>query len=224
MTRRVGQGGIQRIRARRTGWGGLASAWSRLGRAAAALAVFGAASLPSLAAEPVTDRIAGSSPEPGPGTESIEIPGRPSTPQAAGGAPGLDDLLRLPSGFEAKEPGRPVAGASEEEWRRRFARAEKAIGEAQATLAETKQELDGLAGTGGSSQWSVAPPGASEQQSTSPLSFKLRQELARNREALDEAQRALRELKIEADLAGVPAEWRLVAGAPTAPPAPPAPQ
>jgi len=105
-----------------------------------------------------------------------------------------------------------VAGASEDEWRRRFSRAEKAIVDAQAELAETRRELDGLAESGGSSQWSVAPPGAAgADQSTSPLSFKLRQELQRNREALDAAEKALRELKIEADLAGVPADWRVAA-------------
>jgi hypothetical protein len=66
----------------------------------------------------------------------------------------------------------------------------------------------------------VAPPGASGQNDpTSPLSFKLRQELVRNREALEEAEKALRELKIEADLAGVPATWRVVAATPA--PAPP---
>jgi hypothetical protein len=36
----------------------------------------------------------------------------------------------------------------------------------------------------------------------------LSQELARNREALDAAEKALRDLRIEADLAGVPAAWR----------------
>lgn len=148
--------------------------------------------------------------------EVLSVPGRatPGEPGGTGkGEPGLDDLLKLPTGFVTREAAAPVAGASEEEWRRRFVRAEKAIGEARETLAETRRELDGLAGTGGSSQWSVAPPGASGQgaESTSPLSFKLRQELARNREALDAAEKALRELRIEADLAGVPAEWRVVA-------------
>ncbi len=119
-----------------------------------------------------------------------------------------------------REAERPVAGASEDEWRRRFTRAEKAIVEARETLAETRRELDGLAGTGGASQWSVAPPGASGQDSsTSPLSFKLRQDLVRNREALEASEKALRELKIEADLAGVPAAWRVVASSP-APPQP----
>lgn len=129
---------------------------------------------------------------------------------ATGSAPGLDDLLRLPSGFETQATERPVAGASEEEWRRRFTRAERSIAEAREKLAATKRELDGMAETGGASQWSVAPPGASAQQSTSPLSFKLRQELQRNREDLETAEKALRELRIEADLAGVPADWRVV--------------
>jgi hypothetical protein len=160
------------------------------------------------------------------GSESedvLSVPGRalPGEPGGAGkGEPGLDDLLKLPTGFMTKEDPRPVAGASEDEWRRRFTRAEKAIGEARESLAETRRELDGLAETGGASQWSVAPPGAAGQTAgdgNSPLSFKLRQELVRNREALDEAEKALRELRIEADLAGVPAEWRVVAASPSAP-------
>lgn len=141
-------------------------------------------------------------------------------PRAGTGAagPGLDDLLHLPSDFKPKSEGPPVAGASEEEWKRRFARADKAIVEARETLAATRRELDGLAENGGSSQWSVAPPGAQGQQSTSPLSFKLRQQLQRNREALNAAEKAQRELRIEADLAGVPAGWRVVAATPPSPP------
>lgn len=154
-------------------------------------------------------------------TETLDIPGR-AAPRGAGatGDPGLDDLLRLPSDFKTRPAGRPVAGASEDEWRQRFVRAEKAIGDARDALVETKKELDGLAEAGGGSQWSVAPPGASGQQTTSPLSFKLRQQLQREREALDEAEKALRELRIEADLAGVPAEWRIVASSPPAPTTP----
>ncbi len=157
------------------------------------------------------------------GEDVLNVPGRalPGDPGGAGkGEPGLDELLKLPTGFMTKDAARPVAGASEEEWRRRFTRADKAIGEARETLAETRRELDGLAETGGASQWSVAPPGASGQTAgggTSPLSFKLRQELGRNREALEEAEKALRELRIEADLAGVPAEWRVVATSPAEP-------
>ncbi len=157
--------------------------------------------------------------------EVLNVPGRDTTrdPGAGRGEPGLDDLLKLPTDYMTKSSAaRPVAGASEEEWKQRFTQAEKAIGDARESLAETRRELDGLAETGGASQWSVAPPGASgggQQSGTSPLSFKLRQELARNREALDTAEKALRELRIEADLAGVPAEWRVVASTPAPPPA-----
>lgn len=152
--------------------------------------------------------------------DALDVPGRPTTRTPGGaGDPGLDDLLRLPSDFKTRPAERPVAGVSEDEWRRRFGRAEKAIVDAREALVATKRELDGLAETGGGSQWSVAPPGASGQQTTSPLSFKLRQQLQRQREELDAAEKALRELRIEADLAGVPAAWRVVAAS-----TPPAPQ
>jgi len=153
----------------------------------------------------------------------LSVPGRslPGDPGGRGqGEPGLDDLLKLPNGYTTRDDAKPVAGASEEEWRRRFGRAEKAIGEAREALVETRREMDGLAESGGASQWSVAPPGAAGQAGdggTSPLSFKLRQELVRSREALEQAEKALRELKIEADLAGVPPAWRVVAANPSEP-------
>lgn len=162
-------------------------------------------------------------------SEVLTVPGHPTPAATRGsgavrGEPGLDDLLKLPSDYMTKSTtSRPVAGASEDEWKQRFTRAEKAIGDARESVAETRRELDGLAETGGASQWSVAPPGAAgggqgQQGGMSPLSFKLRQELERNREALESAEKALRELRIEADLAGVPAEWRVVASTPAGPP------
>lgn len=146
-----------------------------------------------------------------------------SIPGGAGGAqsgdPGLDALLQLPDRYRDLGTGaRSVAGASEDEWRRRFGRAKTELLESRAGLEQTKRELDSMAEGGGASQWSVAPPGGSGSggPSTSPLSFKLRQELKRNRERLEEADRRLRELEIQADLAGVPPDWR---GEPV-PPAP----
>jgi hypothetical protein len=203
-------------------WTERSNAWARLRSGSAAL--FSALALASMAGSvgAETDSAEGKA---GPASEQsdiLSVPGRATTRDsgAGQGEPGLDELLKLPSDFRTKDQARPVAGASEEEWKRRFARAEKAIGEAHETLAKTRRELDGMAEAGGASQWSVAPPGASggnSSQSTSPLSFKLRQELVRNREALDEAEKALRELRIEADLAGVPPEWRVVAASPPKP-------
>ena len=128
---------------------------------------------------------------------------------ARAGDPGLDRLLHLPSGF-LQPNARTVAGAGETEWERRFTVAQKRLESAVETLAMTKNELDGIADQGGSSQWAVAPPGsaAGSGPTNSPLSFKLRQDLLRHRDELDAAEKAVKELRIEADLAGVPVGWR----------------
>jgi hypothetical protein len=141
----------------------------------------------------------------------LVIPGEPSRGVPSGvDGPGLDALLQLPSSFMAGES-RVVAGAGEAEWRRRFYESQRAFNQAGLELAKTKRELDSVADGGGASTWSVAPPGgggSSGGPSSSPLSFKLRQELKEKRAQLEAAERAVRELRIEADLAGVPANWR----------------
>lgn len=141
----------------------------------------------------------------------LVIPGVPTGAPATGARGGdeIDSLLKLPDGYLTPGVGR-VAGAGEAEWRRRFERAHAGLDRAQRALEQTRSSLDEAAASGGASQWSVAPPGASNSggPSNSPLSFKLSQELSRNREALEAAEKALRELRIEADLAGVPAAWR----------------
>lgn len=150
----------------------------------------------------------------------LVVTGRPgpkakATGSGAGSRPGLDALLQLPNGYLGNSGSRPVAGASEPEWRRRFRKSEEELAKAQRALASTKQELDGVAEEGGANQWAVAPPGASGSgsgASSSPLSFKLRQALVRDRERVEGAEKALRELRIEADLAGVPVTWRSLSG------------
>jgi hypothetical protein len=122
---------------------------------------------------------------------------------------GIESLLRLPRGFVATSP-RAVAGATENEWRRRFQDANSALSEARSTLAATKLELEGVAVGGSANQWSVAPPGGGgdSSSSTSPLSFRLRQQLRGDRARIDSTEKAYRELRIAADLAGVPTTWR----------------
>jgi hypothetical protein len=143
----------------------------------------------------------------------LRIERRSPKGRPAGEGPGLDALLQLPSGFKTDQPD-AVAGAGELEWRRRFRKAEDALAEARTSLAATKRELDEAAGGGGSSQWSIAPPGAGTgggetSAANSPLSFKLRQQLRDDRERIEKAEKDLRELRIEADLAGVPQSWRV---------------
>lgn len=140
----------------------------------------------------------------------------PAGAQASPQGPGLDALLHVPSRVLENESS-SVAGTSEDEWRRRFQKARSELEGARSGLEQTKRELDSVAEGGGANQWSVAPPGGGSTGAgtTSPLSFKLRQELKRKRERLETAERALRELRIEADLAGVPSTWR---GEPTSEP------
>lgn len=153
-------------------------------------------------------------------TDALRVPRSGTVPddkaRRRGGAseePDLDSLLELPSGFGAVESGPTVAGSGEAEWRRRFRTGRERLNEARTKLATTKRELDSLASEGGS-QWNVAPaigaavggPGA--QGRDTPLSFKLRQQLKQDREAVEEAEKELRRLQIEADLAGVPRSWR----------------
>ncbi len=71
---------------------------------------------------------------------------------------------------------------------------------------DTILDLGEVAGDSG--QWSVAAPGTTPNPENTPLSYKLRQEIRRQREEVERAERRLRALEIEADLAEVPAEWR----------------
>ena len=140
------------------------------------------------------------------------VPNRPRSNRPEGDPVELDTLLHLPSGFGTRTP-KGVAGASESEWRRRFSKADGELAEARRSLDKTKKELDEVAVAGGGSQWSIAPPGGGggggdSSPASSPMSFKLRQKLREDRELIEERERALRELRIEADLAGVPQAWR----------------
>jgi hypothetical protein len=142
----------------------------------------------------------------------LRVPTRTRPKRPEGEAVELDSLMHLPSGFLTSAPNE-VAGAGESEWRRRFTKAQRELSEARASLDETKRELDEVAVEGGSSQWAIAAPGGGggeSSSSASPLSFKLRQKLREDRERIEVTERAMRTLRIEADLAGVPQAWRVV--------------
>ena len=133
--------------------------------------------------------------------ESVDA--APVAGDAPGSAVGLDQLLRLPDGFEADVERR--GGATASEWRARFSGARSEIGEAKRKLEEVEKELGQISGS--STAWQVSAPGSTDPQ-TSPLSLRLRQEVRDQRAAIDEAERRLRALDVEADLAAVPEEWR----------------
>lgn len=116
---------------------------------------------------------------------------------------GLDQLLKLPDdyGVEAQERG----GATASEWRRRFRDARAEVESARQRLERTQSQLEQLAQD--SDQWQMAAPGTSNPEN-SPVSYKLREELRRQRAEVVRAERELKDLEVEANLAGVPEAWR----------------
>jgi hypothetical protein len=92
-----------------------------------------------------------------------------------------------------------------EEWQSRFQKVRSDRSEAERELGKAETELDGMASD--KSDWSMSAIGGASSDS-SPVSFRLRQEIRRQKEAIAQSDRALRNLDIEADLAGVPEDWR----------------
>jgi len=78
-------------------------------------------------------------------------------------------------------------------------------GERQA-LAASQAKLDEVAGT--ASNWQMAPIPGMEPSPDAPLDYQLRVEIRRHKSEIERLEKKLRELEIEANLAGVPEEWR----------------
>lgn len=133
--------------------------------------------------------------------------GAPPAGEASPPAPsvGLDALLRLPNApVPSAQPG--ASGSDRERWESRFAAVRAELAESRVRLAAAQNELESLARE--SESWQMAAPGAKHDPETSPISHKLRNEIRDRREDIARAERRLRELDVEASLAGVPTEWR----------------
>lgn len=116
----------------------------------------------------------------------------------------LDRLLDLPESLDYGVERR--AGATPGEWRERFREAERSLSDARAELAASEAELATLGED--SEGWALAPPGAGAKNQDAPLSYQLRMQIRRQRDEVERAERRLRELQIEANLANVPPDWR----------------
>jgi hypothetical protein len=139
--------------------------------------------------------------------EGEEAPKPGATPGAPAAAPvPLEQLLRLPDSYAERVPPPMRAGATQKEWQGRFRDARAKIDEARVALARVERELEETASE--SNAWQVAAPGQPPPTEASPLSFRLTQELKRRREDLASAEAGLQDLEIQANLAGVPEEWR----------------
>jgi hypothetical protein len=135
---------------------------------------------------------------------SAALPAAAQEPRGSG--PGLDRLLRLPESMEfaSDEKG----GATRAEWRQRFSEARTSLAAAERSLEDSQSQLASVAGS--KSEWQFTPPGvpARESSEDSSSSYPLREQVRRARGEVDRAKARLRELDVQANLAGVPPEWR----------------
>jgi hypothetical protein len=116
----------------------------------------------------------------------------------------LERLLKLPSSVEYDVDKK--GGATKTEWRARFQQARNELQSARAGLEKAEKALE----TGAQkSPWSVAPPGVqATTQTESTANFSLSQDVKHQREEVKRTEKHLRDLEVEANLAGVPADWR----------------
>ena len=147
-------------------------------------------------------------------------PGVSAEPPAPGDAPavGLGQLLHLPKSYQSAKPDEGPRGTADE-WRARYAAADEGISEARAELQRLQGKLEAHAQE--ASSWNVAAPGLGMANPEDvPMNFTLSQQIRVQKEAVEQARRNRKMLDVEADLAGVPEDWRtdpssaLRAGAP----------
>jgi hypothetical protein len=116
----------------------------------------------------------------------------------------LDRLLKLPESQSYGVDRR--GGLSRGEWRTRFLEARTSLDNERKSLAAAQGKLDEVAGN--ASNWQMAPIPGMEPSPDAPLDYQLRLQIRRHKSEIDRLEKKLRELEIEANLAGVPEEWR----------------
>ncbi len=129
--------------------------------------------------------------------------GEDVAPAAKPAAPALERFLRVPGGDVA--PSDLRGGRGRRAWFEAFGKAESEVTELEGRIAEAQQALRARS----SGEWGYTPQGASTP--TDPEVLKLRADLRRDRQSLEAARTRLRDLEVEASLAGVPEDWRVSA-------------
>ena len=113
----------------------------------------------------------------------------------------LNRLLRPPGVAAATPSAEPSYGGRDRAaWRDVFQRESLEVADLEAKVEVSQNRLRQSV-TG---DWNYSPAGG---QATDPEVLKLRAQLRRDRQSLEASRQRLRDLRVEASLAGVPAEW-----------------
>ncbi len=142
--------------------------------------------------------------------QSASPPGGDIAPEDAGPAPqhkpsqplDLDRLLRPPDTLGVPTPSSEPSygGRDRGEWREQVTSAEAEVVDLESKVEVNQQHL--RANTAG--DWNYSPAGG---EASDPEVLKLRAQLRRDRQSLEAARQRLRDLRVEASLAGVPEAW-----------------
>jgi hypothetical protein len=123
----------------------------------------------------------------------------PTTPSSA---PSLDleRLLRPPR--LAEVPSQRLGGKDRKTWAAEFARVRLEVADLERRIGEAQDRIRKVS----PGDWGFAPAGGGAP--SDPEVLRLRAELRRDRQSLEAARQRLRDLEVEASLAGVPEGWR----------------
>jgi hypothetical protein len=132
-----------------------------------------------------------------------EASGTPSEASEPAPQVDLDALLKLPDSmhYDVESKG----GATRGEWRERFATLRTQLAQEREMLERAKLSLEQAAS--GADAWTFSPAGIGNV-TDSPVDYQLREKIRRGEAEVARLERDLRELEVEANLAGVPEEWR----------------
>jgi hypothetical protein len=126
-------------------------------------------------------------------------PSRPaSTPKL-----GLDRLLSPPSAGVPRPVSTRPGGQGRDAWEQRFSKARLEVLDLQERLDKLQERMRDASGESG---YMYSPTGVSETYD--PEVLKIRAAMKRDRQSLEAAERRLRDLEVEASLAGVPEAWQ----------------
>jgi hypothetical protein len=133
------------------------------------------------------------------------------TPKEEGTQPAPDpeappkslDLERLlqPGAVRTQPTGKIMGGRDQKAWREEFRRAREEVSDLEGKVETGQKNLRSAA----ANEWNYTPAGG---EATDPEVLKLRAQLRRDRQSLEASRQRLRDLDVEASLAGVPEEWR----------------
>src|SRR5215831_16751181 len=144
--------------------------------------------------------LAATSPAETPSEDGAKSP--PPSPGGAGSEKTIDlDTLLHPSATALQPTGKVLGGRDQKGWQAEFKRARQEVSDLEGKIEAEQNKMRSISG----GDWQYSPAGG---EATDPEVLKLRATLKRDRQSLEASRQRLRDLDVEASLAGVPEDWR----------------